>query len=45
MNYARAQLKAIPGLADRMGSLMGITSMWILNSCYFDKMVFIMLLN
>ena len=27
MNFARAQLKTVPGLADRMGSLMGITSM------------------
>ena len=27
MNFARAQLKTVPGLADRMGSLMGVTSM------------------
>jgi len=27
VNYARAQLKVVPGLADRMGSLMGLTSM------------------
>lgn len=26
VNYARAQLKAVPGLADRMGSLMGLTN-------------------
>ena len=26
VNYARAQLKTVPGLADRMASLMAITS-------------------
>ncbi len=30
VNYARAQLKAIPGLADRMASLMGLASMSII---------------
>ena len=26
VNYARSQLKAVPGLADRMALLMGVTS-------------------
>jgi len=38
VNYARAQLKAVPGLADRMGSLMGLTSM-IYKNCDFETMV------